>query len=370
MDRNSNGRPLRMGILGTARIARKFVAGVRPSKHVQVTGVASRDADKARQFARDQALLRSFDSYERMICDPDIDAVYNPLPNSLHAEWSIRALEAGKHVLCEKPLTFNERDARKMFDTAKRRGLHLAEAFPYRAQPQTLKLEELIQRGTIGAVRHIHATFAFTLTDPEDIRLRPDLHGGALMDLGIYPVSLVRMIAKQRPVRVRAVARWNGDQEEAVDRTLAGTLEFHDGLMAQLMCSFDAALHREALIVGSGGTIHTTFRNHTSAEEPGDLRLREGADGDARESVIRTESTNGFLAEADSFAGMVHGSVKQWSGATAAESIDNAMTVRALLESAHAGGAAVELSEGTCIGRPGEDIASDDPGSRAAAPSP
>ncbi len=254
--------PLRVGILGAANIARSFVAGVKLSNRVTVSAVASRDADKARAFARELAIARHFGSYEALLADRDIDAVYIPLPNSLHAEWSIRAAGAGKHVLCEKPLSASAAEARAMFDAARRHGVHLVEGYPYRAQPQTLKLRELLDAGVIGDVRLIQASFGFTLGAGENIRLSPQLAGGALMDIGTYPVSLARMIAKARPTRVHAAAQWTGG---GVDRALAATLEFDSGLFAQITCSFSACLHRQALIAGSNGVIQTTYLNHTSS---------------------------------------------------------------------------------------------------------
>ena len=140
----SSQRPLRIGILGAARIARQFTDGVRSSRKVEVTAVASRDAAKAEAFARDMRIARAHSSYEALLADPAIDAIYNPLPNTLHAEWSLLAIAAGKHVLCEKPLATSPGDVRTMFDTAKRRGVCLVEGYPYRAQPQTLKLRELM----------------------------------------------------------------------------------------------------------------------------------------------------------------------------------------------------------------------------------
>jgi D-xylose 1-dehydrogenase (NADP+, D-xylono-1,5-lactone-forming) len=322
--------PLRIGILGTAKIARSFVQGVRPSPHIAITAVASRSAEKARQFTQELAIPRRFDSYDSLLADRDIDAIYNPLPNSLHAEWSMRAIRAGKHVLCEKPIAATALEARAMFAAARQYGVHLVEGFPYRAQPHTVKLRELLDAGVIGEARLIQATFGFTLTDAANIRLNPALAGGALMDVGTYPVSLIRMIAKQRPTRVTAVAHWSG----GVDRTLAATLEFAGGLLAQIASSFDSALHRQALIVGSRGVIRTAFPNHTSPQTPGELFLREGVDAKAVERTIQTDSINGFLAEAESFERLVRDGDTQWNGASPEESIDIMLTLDALLESA------------------------------------
>jgi xylose dehydrogenase (NAD/NADP) len=326
--------PLRFGILGTAKIARSFVEGVRPSRHATVTSVASRDAAKARPFAQATGLARHFPSYEALLADRDIDAVYIPLPNSLHAEWSIRALQAGKHVLCEKPLSATAAEARAMFDAARQNRVHLVEGYPYRAQPQTLKLRELLNGGVIGDVQLIQGSFGFSLGTGENIRLSPQLAGGALMDIGTYPVSLARMIAKARPIRVHAVAEWS---TSGVDRALAATLEHEGGLLAQITCSFNTCVHRQALIAGTHGVIQTTYLNHTSAASQAVLQLRVGTDKDAVDSIVQTSAINGFLAEADSFARLVSDGPAEWQGTTPEESIDGVLTLEAILESARSG---------------------------------
>jgi len=328
--------PLRIGILGAANIARSFVAGVRSSERVTVSAVASRDAVKARAFSREFAIARHFGSYEALLADSEIDAVYIPLPNSLHAEWSIRAARAGKHVLCEKPLSATAGEARAMFDAARRHGVHLVEGYPYRAQPQTLKLRELLDAGVIGDVRLIQASFGFTLGDGENIRLSPQLAGGALMDVGTYPVSLVRMIAGARPSRAHAVAQWTSG---GVDRVLAATLQFESGLFAQITCSFSTCVHRQALIAGSNGVIQTTYLNHTSAPAQAVLQLRVGTDKDAVDSIVQTSAANGFLAEVESFERLVRGGPAQWSGTTPEESIDIMLTLDAIRQSARTGSA-------------------------------
>jgi len=325
---------LRIGVLGSARIARSFVEAVRPSTRVTVSAIASRDLRKAQAFAAQLNVPRSFGSYEELLADEGLDAVYIPLPNSLHATWSIRALRAGKHVLCEKPLSVGGAEARAMFDAARAAGVHLVEGYPYRAQPQTLKLRELLTAGTIGKVRLVQASFGFTLANPADIRFHPALGGGALMDLGTYCVSLIRLVAQERPRRVNATAHWSAGAQGGVDRTLAATLEFGGGLLAQVTCSLDACPHRQALIVGSGGMIQTTFLNHTSTSAPGSLKLRLGCDANAVDSVVDTAAANGFLAETESFAALILEGPEHWNGATPEESIDIALTLEALLQSA------------------------------------
>ena len=204
--------PLRIGVLGAAKIARLFVDGVRPSRKVVVAAVASRDVDRATAFARDAGVAMVHPTYEALLHDPEIDAIYVPLPNNLHAAWSIRAADAGKHVLCEKPLAATAAEARAVFEAARANGVYVVEAYPYRAQPQTLKMRELLTADAIGKLQLIQASFGFPLTDVANIRMNPTLAGGALMDAGSYPVSLVRTIAGTKPTRVFAISRWLGSR--------------------------------------------------------------------------------------------------------------------------------------------------------------
>jgi predicted dehydrogenase len=331
---SSASAPLRLGILGAARIARLFSAGVKSSSKVVVAAVASRDEEKARTFAREIGAPCAHSSYEAMLADPAIDAVYIPLPNTLHAPWSIRAAEAGKHVLCEKPLAASAAEARAMFDAAQSNRVYLVEAYPYRAQPQTMKLREMLAAGAIGRVQTIQASFGFPLADAANIRFDPALAGGSLLDAGSYPVSLVRMIAGERPRRAHASALW---ADSGVDRTLVGSLEFPSGVMAQIACSFGTARHRRALIVGDGGCIETTFLNDTSGTLPPLLRLQRGTGWELTEETIRTAAINGFLAEAEAFHDLVRHGWESWSGATPQESIDIMLTLDALAASARSG---------------------------------
>ena len=326
--------PLRLGVLGAARIARLFVDAVRASTKIMVVAVASRDADRAAAFAREVGIPGVHATYDALLADPDVDAVYVPLANSLHARWSIRAAEAGKHVLCEKPLAATASEARAMFDAAQRSGVYLVEAYPYRAQPQTRKLRELLEHRVIGELRTVHAAFGFPLADAANIRLDPGLAGGALMDAGSYPVSLVRMVAGAAPSRVHASSRW---APSGVDRTTMATLEFADGLLAQVSCSFDTARHRHAIIVGNAGSITTTYFNDTSAELPPLLHVRRGTGWDAAHEVIETPMANGFLAEAEAFHDLVHSGWASWPGATPGESVDIAATLDAIALSARSG---------------------------------
>jgi D-xylose 1-dehydrogenase (NADP+, D-xylono-1,5-lactone-forming) len=333
-----SAKPLRLGVLGAARIARLFVAAVKPSTKVRVTAVASRDADRAAAFAREVGIERVHATYEALLADPDVDAVYVPLANSLHARWSIRAAEAGKHVLCEKPLATTAGEARAMFEAAQRGGVYLAEAYPYRAQPQTRKLRELLEQRAIGTLKTVHAAFGFPLADATNIRMDPELAGGAIMDAGSYPVSIVRMIAGAAPVRVHASSRW---APSGVDRTTVATLEFADGLLAQVSCSFETARHRHATIIGDAGSIATTYFNDTSAELPPLLHLRRGMGWDAKQEIIETPMASGFFAEAEAFHDLVRSGWASWPGTTPAESVDIAAPLEAMAASARTGAPAV-----------------------------
>lgn len=328
--------PLRIGILSTANIARQLIDGVRASTKLKVAAVASRNADKAAAFARETGVPRSFPTYEALLADPAIDAIYNPLPNNLHAEWSIRAIESGKHVLCEKPLATTPDDARAMFAAAKRAQVILVEGYPYRAQPQTVRLRGLLAEGVIGSVRYIQASIGFPMSDPSNIRLNPALAGGALMDAGCYPVSLVRMIAGTRPTRVHAMADF---ADTGVDRTLVASLAHGNGLLAQISTSFATARHRHAFIAGDAGSIGTNYFNDTSEAMPAVLELKRGSGWDAKRESIANATTNGFLAQAESFCDLVTQGWDRWTGVSEQESIDIAVTMEALATSARIGAA-------------------------------
>jgi len=329
-----NSRPLSIGILGAAKIAKAFCDGVRPSRKITVAAVASRDAAKGKAFASETGIPQVHATYEALLADPAIDAIYNPLPNNLHVQWSIRAAEAGKHVLCEKPLATSAADARAMFDAARRNGVYLVEAYPYRAQPQTLKMQELLAAKAIGRVQLVQASFGFPLTDAANIRMDPALAGGALMDAGCYPVSLVRTIAGERPHRVHAMAKW---ASSGVDLTLLASMEFPGGPLAQISCSFATLRHRHAFIAGDAGSIDTTYFNDTSATFPPRLDMRRGSGWDAQRETVETAATNGFLAEAESFHDLIAHGWGAWTGVSPDESIDIAMMLEAMAASARSG---------------------------------
>lgn len=235
--------PLRIGIIGAARIAP--MALVRPSHQVPeavVVAVAARDPRRAQAFATKHGIARVHATYDALLADPAIDAVYNPLPNSLHCEWTIRALEAGKHVLCEKPIASNAAEAERMAEAAQRTGRVLVEAFHWRYHPLAARMKDIVDRGELGAVQHIEAHLCVPLIRPGDIRYRLDLAGGATMDVGCYPISVVRFLAGAEPDVVAADARLSSP---GVDRYMAADFRFADGRTGRITCSmFSAVLLR------------------------------------------------------------------------------------------------------------------------------
>lgn len=324
-------RPIRIGILGAARIANAFVAGARLSEHVEIAAVASRDAARAESFARANEISHTL-SYEQLLAAPDIDAVYIPLPNHLHAPWSIAAVRAGKHVLCEKPLALSEREAIEMFEAAEAAGVVLLEGYPYLYQPQTHEISRLLAAGTLGSIQSIYAACGFTINNPGDFRLDPQMGGGALLDAGCYAVSFIRQIMGTRPTRVTAVARWKG----GIDETLAATLEFANGTLAQVSCSFATGLHRFAVIAGSAGVIETEYQNHTIRSAAPAFRLRRGSDWRNPTESIAVPREDGFRLEVDAFAEMIRSRGGEMFAASRTASIDTAWALAAILDAARA----------------------------------
>jgi D-xylose 1-dehydrogenase (NADP+, D-xylono-1,5-lactone-forming) len=239
---------LRWGLLSTARINGALLN----SGHGGIVAVASRSPERAEAFTREHGIERAHGSYEALLADPEVDVVYNPLPNSMHVEWSIRALEAGKHVLCEKPLSRHPADVDRAFDVAEREGLVLMEAFMYRHNPQIARARALIAEGAIGRLRLVRAAFSFAARDPENIRLQSDLEGGGLMDVGCYCVSGARTMVGAEPERVFAEQVIGG---RGVDVAMVATLRFPGDVLAAIDCGLSYAAHDELEAIGDEGSV-------------------------------------------------------------------------------------------------------------------
>jgi predicted dehydrogenase len=335
--------PVRYGILGAANIARSFTKGVAGSRLAVVSAVASRGADKAAAFAAELGIPRFHASYEALLADPEIDAIYVPLPNDMHAEWVIRALEAGKHVLCEKPLCMTEAEARAMFGAARAHGVKLAEAYPYMSQPQSLRVRELVTSGALGRVQMVQASFGFALASPEgvafgdpaNIRLDPAKGGGALLDAGTYAMSFVRLVMGERPSRAMALASFT---PAGVDLSVMALLDFPSGAKAQISCSMATAGHRHASVMGEKGWLETGYGNHAPLDGSAmTLRIRRGPAGTVPIETEELAGGDGFRLEAESFARAVRLGMQEWNGADEAESLDVVMALAAIARSARSG---------------------------------
>jgi predicted dehydrogenase len=244
--------PLRWGLLGTSRISRQILPALRASDRHVVVAAAGRDRDRLAAYAREWEIPRTYGRYDELLADPDVEVVYNPLPNALHAEWTIRAARAGKHVLCEKPLALTAKDVDAVAAAAAEARVVVAEAFMYRSHRQTLEVKALVDRGAIGPVQLVRGAFSFPLDRPGDVRFDPDLGGGSLWDVGCYPVNYARYLIGAEP---REVFGWQVFGPTGVDLAFSGQLRFPDDVVLQFDCSFRSPFRTHLEVVGAAGTI-------------------------------------------------------------------------------------------------------------------
>jgi predicted dehydrogenase len=243
---------LHWGLLSTARINQALVPPLRASKRNQLAAVASRTQQSAENYARENQVPRAYGSYEALLADPEIDVIYNPLPNHLHAEWTIKAVEAGKHVLCEKPLALQVEEVDAIQAAARKHGRVVAEAFMYRHHPQTLKVQELVKSGSLGDLKLIRGSFSFFLSRDGDVRLDPTMGGGSIWDVGCYPISYTRSIVGKEPLEVFG---WQATGPTGIDQTFVGQMRFENDILTQFDSSFAVPLRWFMEIVGSNATL-------------------------------------------------------------------------------------------------------------------
>ena len=309
------------GLLSTAHINRLVLAGARESDRVHVSGVASRDGKRAEEYASEHGIERAYGSYEDLLADPDIEAVYISLPNSLHVEWSIKALEAGKHVLCEKPLSRRAEEVEQAFAVAERTGRFLMEAFMYRHHPQTAKLKELVDGGGIGRLQLVRAAFSFPLRDSANVRLSADLGGGSLMDVGCYCVSGSRLLAGE-PEQVY------GEQvtgESGVDVLFAGTMRFPGDVVAQFDSGLYLPMRDELEAIGDQGSVFLDDPWH--CREPVMLLRRDGG-----EERIELAPADSYRLELENLSDAITGEAEPLLGRE--DAVGQARTIEALYRSA------------------------------------
>jgi len=262
----SEPNSLRWGILGAARIATaKVIPAMLATPRARVAAIASRDLAKARTAAAELRIATAYGSYEELIDDPDIDAIYNPLPNHLHVPWSLRAAAAGKHVLCEKPIALSAVEARTLKAAHERYGVLIGEAFMVRTHPQWIAVQRLIAEGRIGPLRLISGYFSYHRRDPNDIRSRPEFGGGALMDIGCYPVTLARWLFEREPAR--CIAQVERDPDLRIDRLTSAMLEFPNG-QATFSCGTQLVPFQQMTIFGERGRIEVEIPFNAPPDKP------------------------------------------------------------------------------------------------------
>jgi D-xylose 1-dehydrogenase (NADP+, D-xylono-1,5-lactone-forming) len=312
------------GLLSTAPINRRILDAVRESDLAEVVAVGSRDQARADAYAREHGIPRAHGSYEALLADPDVEAIYVSVPNSLHVPWTLRALEAGKHVLCEKPFSRHAEDVERVFDVAEAAGLVVSEGFMWRHHPQTAKLAQLLADGAIGALRLVRVGFSFPLeTDrgPDDARFRADLDGGALMDLGCYCVSAIRFVAGEpQDLSGKQVVGPTG-----VDLIFAGAFTHADDVLTHFDCSFVVPRRAELEVLGEEGSLFVTTPFVITS--PG-IELRR--DGDVEQ--VQVEEADSYRLELDNVSAAIRGEAPLLLGRE--DAVAQARLLEALYESA------------------------------------
>jgi predicted dehydrogenase len=315
---------MRLGLLSTADINRKVIPGAHASEKVELVAVASREQARAETYAREWDIERAYGSYEALLEDEDVDAVYIPLPNTMHREWSIRSLEAGKHVICEKPFSKRPEDVEAAFDASERTGRLLTEAFMYRHNPQTSRLVELVRDGAIGDLRVIRSAFSYALYDTDNIRLRTDVEGGSLMDVGCYCVSGSRLLGGE-PESVFGQATIG---PSGTDWVFTGALRFPGDVHALFDCGTSLANRDELEAVGSEGSLYLDDPWH--CHEPV-IELRR----DGKSERIELEPVDSYRLELENLADAIAGDAPLLLGRE--DALGQARAIEALFRSAESG---------------------------------
>ncbi len=313
------------GFMSTADINRKLIPGAKASPKIDLAAVASRTQERADEYAREWEIERAYGSYEALLADPAIEAVYIPLPNTMHCDWSIKAVEAGKHVLCEKPLTRHPDEVTAAFDAADREGRILMEAFMYRHNPQTKRLRALIDEGAIGEVRLIRSVFSYSLYDADNIRLRTDVEGGSLMDVGCYCVSGSRLAAGAEPEWVSGHA-WYGPS--GTDWVFTGQMRFPGDVLATFDCGTAMPNRDELEVVGSEGSLFLDDPWHCQTPVI-ELRREDGVE------EIRVEREDSYRLQMENLGDAIAGTAEPLLGR--ADAMGQARALEALHRSAQSG---------------------------------
>ena len=316
---------LRWGLLSTARINHRLIPAIRAAERAELIGVASRSQERAEAYAAEWGIPRAYGSYQALLDDPDVDVIYVSLPNSLHAEWAVRAAEAGKHVLCEKPLAVSIPECDRIIDAAEAAGVVAVEAVMYLHHPLLREARRLISEGAVGRVQLVRGSLCILLDRPDDVRWKPDLGGGALWDTGSYPVSFIRWVAGEP----EEVFGWQTLAESGVDETFVGLLRYGSGVLGVFDCGFRAQRGHEAQVFGTEGTL--TIRQPYIISGESKILLRRGSE----EDELRVQDVDVYQCEVDAMTAAV------LDGAPLPVSLrssrSNVATMSALYESARSG---------------------------------
>ena len=299
-------RTVNWGILSTAKIGReKVIPGMQTGSVSRVLGIASRDQATAEATAQSLGIPRAYGSYEALLADPDIDAIYNPLPNHLHVPWSIRALDAGKHVLCEKPIALNAEEARTLLAARDRSGLVVAEAFMVRFTPWWQRVRALVRDGRLGRVGAIQTAFSYYLDDPGNIRNMPEIGGGGLMDIGCYAIATARYIFGAEPLRVASLIE--RDPVMGTDRLTSAVLQFPDGHLT-FTCSTQLAPHQRVTIMGTKGRIEVLIPFNAPPNAPCRILIDDGEALDGSGAIAEDfPVTDQYAAQGDAVSRAILG---------------------------------------------------------------
>jgi D-xylose 1-dehydrogenase (NADP+, D-xylono-1,5-lactone-forming) len=318
------GDAVKWGFLSTANINDKLLPGAAAAPDVELVAVASRDLGRAEAYARERGIERAYGSYEDLLADPKLEAVYISLPNSMHVEWSIQALEAGKHVLCEKPLSRHPEDVERAFDAAEKAGRILMEAFMYRHNPQTKRLKELVEGGAIGRLRLVRAAFSFPLDHAANVRLNDELEGGGLMDVGCYCISGSRLLAGEpESVYGEQVAAPSG-----VDELFTGTLRFAADVLAEIDCGLVLPDRDELEAIGEEGSIFLDDPWH-GRKPVIEVRREEGTER------IELEPEDSYRLQLENMSAAIRGRAEPLLGRE--DALGQARAIKALYRSAEEG---------------------------------
>ncbi|MFW5713717.1 MAG: Gfo/Idh/MocA family protein [Brevefilum sp.] len=323
----------RWGIISTANIGRKaMIPALQASPMAEVVAVASRDETHARRFADELNIPKAYGDYQDLLDDPEINAIYNPLPNHLHKPWSIKAAQSGKHILCEKPLALNAEECEEMYEAADTNNVLLMESFMYRHHPRIQAAVQMVRRGELGEIKTIESAFTFRLRDKNNIRYQPEMGGGALMDVGCYCLNLSRLMAGREPLSVQAQAEWSAS---GVDKQLVGLLDFGESLLAHFDCGFNQSRRQRAIIAGTEGFIvlRDVFLPGTKTTQIHVVR-------DGETEVHNFDSVDEYQLIAEDF---MRAAEKGETHTPPSDAIANMRVIQSLLDSAKQGGKPIKL---------------------------